>query len=121
MVAALKSELTDNTPLALNEVATKVGVDPDTLRNREPELCSAISDRWHSWRKSWNSQRNIAYAEQVRMDAMRLANQGHRPSWQRLLKDGLPVVPIWQWRTFVQRICNEVWDQVETNTVTNST
>lgn len=121
VVAALKSELTDNTPLALTEVATRVGVDPDTLRNREPELCSAISERWHSWRKSWNSQRNIAYAEQVRMDAMRLANQGHRPSWQRLLKDGLPVVPIWQWRTFVQRTCNEVWDQVETNTVTNST
>ena len=113
VVAALKSELIEGTPLTLTEVATKVGVDPDTLRNREPELCSAISERWLSLRKSATRRRDLAYAGQVRMEAMRLANQGHRPSWQRLLESGLPVTPIWQWRTFVQKICDEVWEQAE--------
>ena len=60
VVAALKSELIEGTPLTLTEVATKVGVDPDTLRNREPELCSAISERWLSLRKSATMRRDLA-------------------------------------------------------------
>ena len=113
VVATLEAELSIETPLPLSAVADKVGVAADTLRNREPKLCSEISSRWQAWQKAWNNQRKLDYAVQVRMDAMRLANQGHRPTWQGLLDKGLPAIPIWHLQTFVQNICNEVWDQVE--------
>ena len=113
VVATLKAEFDEVTPMALSEVASRVGVEVDTLRNREPQLCGAISKRWRSWRRSLTRSRDAAYAEQVRMHAMKMANSGTRPGWQRLLEDGLPVILIWQWRTFVQKICDEVWDQVE--------
>lgn len=97
-------------PAPLADVATKVGVSADTLRNREPQLCQALSNRWLNWRKIFRQEQNLAYAEQVRMEAMRLANRGVRPSWQRILEAGVPRIPIWRWRTFVQGICDEVWE-----------
>jgi transcriptional regulator with XRE-family HTH domain len=96
-------------PASLADVAVKVGVSADTLRNREPQLCQALSNRWLNWRKIFHQKQNLAYAEQVRMEAMRLANQGVRPSWQRVLETGLPPIPIWKWRAFVQDICDEAW------------
>ncbi|GEM_PF-4908714 len=115
VVATLKAEFTEVTPMALSEVASRIGIDVDTLRNREPELCRAISKRWQSWRKSSTHSRDVAYAQQVRMHAQRMATQGTRPTWQRLLEDGLPAILIWQWRTFVQKICDEVWEETETS------
>jgi hypothetical protein len=77
VVATLKDELANGTSLPLPGAATKVGVAPDTLRNYAPELCGASSERWHSWRKSWTTPRNLAYGERVRVNAMRLANLVH--------------------------------------------
>lgn len=113
VAASLKNALDADTPPPLSEVATHIGVAADTLRDRDPALCSAISARWQTWRKSCTTKRVLTYSKQVRVEAMRLADQGLRPSWQRLISQGFPVVPIWRWRAFVQEICNEVWDQVE--------
>lgn len=113
VVAFLKEALGSDSPLPLTKVAIQVGLRADTLRNAEPDLCSAISDRWHAWRRSCTAQRGLAYADQVRMEAARLANLGHRPTWQRLVEEGFPKASIWQWRTFVQRICDEVWKEFE--------
>lgn len=112
VVGQLQEALAAAQPMPLADVASKVGVSANTLRHRELQLCQAISNRWLAWRKAFNQQRDLAYAEQVQMEAMRLANQGVRPNWQRLLDSGLPRIPIWRWRTFVQGICEEVWERV---------
>lgn len=112
VVRQLNEALVAAQPVPLSDVAAKIGVSADTLRHRELELCQALSSRWLNWRKVFRMEQNLAYGEQVRMEAMRLANRGVRPSWQRILEAGVPRIPIWRWRTFVQTICDEVWESV---------
>lgn len=71
-------------PVSMQEVARRLGASDDSLRNRFPTLCSAISTRYLAYRKNRRVEKIKRMRDQVRQATLLLHARGEYPNKTRV-------------------------------------
>jgi hypothetical protein len=109
IIKRLKEILEQDPPINVAEASRRVEVSYDLLKNKEPEICSAITARWMIWQRSLVVQRDEELAERVRLAARQMAESGIRPTWRRLQDEGLLAGSPWRSRVALRGMCKDIW------------